>query len=586
MTQKKKKTVRHIIIGIGLLWLIIIIAALVLFRNELRSLMSLEKVDKYGMYQMTYYGDYGFDEFLEVGARNDADIEAFVTKRLLKGLPINLGVTGDGCTAFVVKNEIETSFIFTSKRENDDREEAMKDHKVYYISDLHLLHRLKYANTKSKEDDFYVIQKIIDNLLDEISFLDCLLKKNIILIGGDTSSSFKIFCLFVSLLRSSIDERGLDICVVFLLGNHELWEFSGFSFEEIVNRYETLLNEHKMHLLQNNIIYKNDENQIQKISTEELISISRNALQEKLLTARVILFGGLAFSGYNQEFNANSGIYRDTIKRKQEICESEKFEKLYHIVCDNLSNKRVIIFTHMPQKDWCSLNEQQLGFVYVNGHTHRNYFYDDGDYRIYADNQIGYYHENPYLKYFYLEDDYDCFLEYGDGIYKITKEQYIDFYRGKNIQMQFTREIETLYMLKKNDYYCFIHESWRKQLTILNGGKMKKLDVNDINYYYDRMDKVIEYIKKPLDEFTKIQEKIANEVKAIGGSGKIHGAIVDIDFYNHIYINPYDLTITGYYALDVIYKRVFSSVTELLKVNCPSLYHNYLNFLYILVFYN
>ncbi len=105
MTQKKKKTVRHIIIGIGLLWLIIIIAALVLFRNELRSLMSLEKVDKYGMYQMTYYGDYGFDEFLEVGARNDVDIEAFVTKRLLKGLPINLGVTGDGCTAFVVKNE-------------------------------------------------------------------------------------------------------------------------------------------------------------------------------------------------------------------------------------------------------------------------------------------------------------------------------------------------------------------------------------------------------------------------------------------------------------------------------------------------
>ena len=105
MTQKKKKTVRHIIIGIGLLWLIIIIAALVLFRNELRSLMSLEKVDKYGMYQMTYYGDYGFDEFLEVGARNDADIGAFVTKRLLKGLPINLGVTGDGCTAFVVKNE-------------------------------------------------------------------------------------------------------------------------------------------------------------------------------------------------------------------------------------------------------------------------------------------------------------------------------------------------------------------------------------------------------------------------------------------------------------------------------------------------
>ena len=105
MKQKKKKIVLRVIAGIGIALLIIIIVALVLFRNELRSLMSLKKVDDYGMYQMTYYGDYGFDEFLEIGAENDAGIEAFVTKRLLKGLPINLGVTGDGCTAFVVKNE-------------------------------------------------------------------------------------------------------------------------------------------------------------------------------------------------------------------------------------------------------------------------------------------------------------------------------------------------------------------------------------------------------------------------------------------------------------------------------------------------
>ncbi len=105
MTRKKKKTILRVIIGIGIALLMIIIIALILFRNELRTLMSLEKVDDYGMYQMTYYGDYGFDEFLEIGANDDADIEAFVTKRLLKGLPINLGVTGDGCTAFVVKNE-------------------------------------------------------------------------------------------------------------------------------------------------------------------------------------------------------------------------------------------------------------------------------------------------------------------------------------------------------------------------------------------------------------------------------------------------------------------------------------------------
>lgn len=101
--KKQKKGLQ--ILAVALLCVIALFAVIiVLFWNELRSLLSLKKVDDYGMYQMTYYGDYGFDEFLEVGASDDSEIEAFVTKRLLKGLPIKLGVTGDGCTAFVTKN--------------------------------------------------------------------------------------------------------------------------------------------------------------------------------------------------------------------------------------------------------------------------------------------------------------------------------------------------------------------------------------------------------------------------------------------------------------------------------------------------
>jgi len=85
--------------------LVIIAAVAILFWNEFRSLASIKKVDDYGMFQMTYYGDYGFDEFLEIGASNDGDIEKFVTKRLLKGLPVDLNITGGGCTVFVTKNE-------------------------------------------------------------------------------------------------------------------------------------------------------------------------------------------------------------------------------------------------------------------------------------------------------------------------------------------------------------------------------------------------------------------------------------------------------------------------------------------------
>ena len=102
---KLKETVK--IIGLSLLGILGVFAifGIVLFHNELRTLSSLKKIDDYGMFQMTYYGDYGFNDFLKVGATSDGDIEGFVTKRLLKGLPIDLGVTGDGCTAFVTQND-------------------------------------------------------------------------------------------------------------------------------------------------------------------------------------------------------------------------------------------------------------------------------------------------------------------------------------------------------------------------------------------------------------------------------------------------------------------------------------------------
>ncbi len=103
--NKKQKVIKRTGIIFLCILLVVFIAATALFGNEIRSLISLKKLDDHGMFQMTYYGDYGFDDFLQIGAESDADIEAFVTRRLLKGIPINLGVTGDGCTAFVTRNE-------------------------------------------------------------------------------------------------------------------------------------------------------------------------------------------------------------------------------------------------------------------------------------------------------------------------------------------------------------------------------------------------------------------------------------------------------------------------------------------------
>lgn len=98
-----KKT-KKALFGIAVVMIFFVGILCFMFRHELKTLSTLKEEDV-GVYSMIYDGDYGFDEFLEIGAKSDADIEAFVTKRLLKGISIAFNVSDAGCTAFVSKNE-------------------------------------------------------------------------------------------------------------------------------------------------------------------------------------------------------------------------------------------------------------------------------------------------------------------------------------------------------------------------------------------------------------------------------------------------------------------------------------------------
>jgi hypothetical protein len=104
-TMKSRPRFAKILIILACVIAAVLAAIALLYRNELRSLSSLQKLDPYPLYRMTYYGDYGFDEFLKTGASSDSDIERFVAKRLLHGLSVSFGVTGVGCTAFTAANE-------------------------------------------------------------------------------------------------------------------------------------------------------------------------------------------------------------------------------------------------------------------------------------------------------------------------------------------------------------------------------------------------------------------------------------------------------------------------------------------------
>ena len=440
--------------------------------------------------------------------------------------------------------------------------------RIYYISDLHIVHKIINGSVRKESDVNYIIKKIVYNLVNE--------SIGVLLIAGDTSCDFEIFKKFVRFLREEIDNKKRNTTVIFTLGNHELWGFSQIPFESILEEYETFLKQYGMYLLESNILYMNDNHDWKSIARKELKTISKDQLREKLRESRIILFGGLAFSGCDTKFNANQGIYRKTISRKQEIKESAKFNLLYEKVVDNLPDKKVIICTHMPKDCWSKNDNYHKNFIYVSGHTHNNYFYDDGEIRIYSDNQIGYFNDILHTKYFELDNDYDYMCDYEEGIYEISADDIKKFYRGKNISLNLNWQIHKLYMLKKQGYYCFIHESPKGSLSILNGGARRSINKKEIEYYYDNMDRVINKIKRPLDKYMSIQKIISDEIKKIGGSGFIHGCIIDINFFNHIYLNPYDLKITPYYALNMIYKTVYRSVPLLLEKECPDLYWNYL----------
>ena len=90
------------------------------------------------------------------------------------------------------------------------------------------------------------------------------------------------------------------------------------------------------------------------------------------------------------------------------------------------------------------------------------------------------------------------------------------------------------------------------------------------------MSAVIALLKGPLDKFTVYLNKVADEVKKLGGYGSIHGCIVDIDFYNHIYVNPTDGTLTCYWASDIINKLIYPNVPALLEAQCPELFSTYI----------
>ncbi|RVU73114.1 MULTISPECIES: hypothetical protein [Lactobacillus] len=168
----------------------------------------------------------------------------------------------------------------------------------------------------------------------------------------------------------------------------------------------------------------------------------------------------------------------------------------------------------------------------------------------------------------------DPFRKYADGIHEITREEYLRFYK---VQV-FSHHLKSMisckwsgqyYLVKSNNYYMFFlkrKSAKTNSLCYLDGGTLHKADF-DLDYYYDNLQSYGDKITHYFSSYETALKHISNEVKLIGGTGIVHGSIVDIDFLNHIFLEPANGQIKIYYAEDTGSRKVFSTMTQLLADN-------------------
>ena len=447
---------------------------------------------------------------------------------------------------------------------------------IYYITDIHLEHQLVKKPGDIVKLSLPEIRERIDNKIAELlaSVPDAW---GTLLIGGDVADSVELETLFYERLTSLTEHHGRWYGDIFsVLGNHELWDGDPVGLkparpvDEIITDYRQAM-PHGVTLLENElfIVYKGlrravlDEKAILNASVEELTEACSNST--------FLLLGGIGFSGLNPVYNAEMGLYRATVSTEEDIARSRRFRAVYEKVLASAKVVPVIVLTHTQMADWSDA-QYNPKWIYVSGHTHQNTFLLQSDgISVFSDNQVGYEPKPWHLNGFTIDvHRYDPFKDYPDGIHQITREQYVEFNRCQGIMMQSMKYPGDLYALKCDGVYMFVLES-ASSLCLLEGGRRHKLDY-DISYYYDNLPDYIRKVRGAFAPYQKALSMVSDEVRALGGSGCVHGCIVDIDWFNHVYLNPFDGKVTPYFALNTTDKLVFKDMESLLESSpCPPL---------------
>lgn len=457
---------------------------------------------------------------------------------------------------------------------NQDLSEAVVDSSndennliIHYVTDIHLEQKIvdhfgRSSVTKREIQDF--VSRYVRNAFEKYYSAD-----GIFLFGGDVANNISLVRLFFEEAIKYINQEK----TIAILGNHELWNTPHGGLDKSVEQYRRMFYELDITLAQNDLVLLVDD-ELRYVPEEDLQNMPDEELKETCLKSPLILLGGLGFSGYNKSFNASDGLYCSALVTVEEDLEqTNRFRKLYEKVRRCLSGDRVIVFTHTPVDNWYGKEDYEPNWIYVNGHTHSNRLVANDRIRVYSDNQIGYRGNHLGFHCFMISGEYDIFRHLSDGVYRISGKQYRDFYNSRGSPIQYNGDGK-LYALKRSGVYCFVSER-KGRLRLMDGGSPISTDLS-IGYIYANLGQYFQMMIDGYKPFRDRLELISEFVRSFGGTGFVHGCIVDIDFYNHIFLDPFDGRITPYYATDKCNKYVFKTIGGLIKNEVPYLYPKYL----------
>lgn len=417
---------------------------------------------------------------------------------------------------------------------------------IHYISDIHIDHQLRLTGTPYAETVGRIRRKtdgLVASRRDEDLFL----------LAGDIAPSVRGMEAFLDAYRLSLGEEGRMGTMLCVLGNHELWsgQVPGpkcpFDLDVAVNEYRDACRRHGAVLLENDLYIEYRDSRFGRIIDEgTLLSAEDGDLGLLLGNCRLIVLGGCGYSG------AGDGIKVDFLNGGAADAErSARFRRLHDKLLRCAGGQRVVVLTHYPLGEW-STGPGNPEWVYVSGHTHRNTFSEGaGRPTVLADGQVGYRPSKWGYRTYALDTTGCCDPLAGaaDGIYEVDARLYEDFNRARGIDMSKFNRAGRVFALKRGDTYMFVHRGEEGgNLHLLAGGRITNLSQADIGYYYRNLQEYSERVERLFAPYYSALTAISEEVKGIGGYGFIHGSIVDIDFFNHIYLDPLDGSLTPYYA--------------------------------------